>query len=79
MGTVSPAEVLDERALRWHVFVWDLWLVVWGITLAVALLGSRRENPQEPASRQAGDERRHPFSSGRRHGSLGLETTKEQL
>jgi hypothetical protein len=38
-GAVSPADGLDERALRWHVFVWDLWFLVWGASLAIALSG----------------------------------------
>lgn len=41
-GAVSPADGLDERALRWHVFVWDLWFLLWGAALALALMGFRR-------------------------------------
>lgn len=29
VGAVSPADGLDQRALYWHVFVWDLWFLVW--------------------------------------------------
>lgn len=43
-GMISPADGLDERALRWHVFVWDLWFLVWGVALARALVGWRRTN-----------------------------------
>ena len=73
IGTVSPADGLDEHALRWHVFVWDLWFLVWGVALAFALSGFRRANPHDPASRQAGDERRHaplrnPSETGSRRG-----------
>jgi hypothetical protein len=32
----------DEYALRWHVFVWDLWFLVWGLALAVAAVRYRR-------------------------------------
>ena len=49
MGSLSLAGVvtadgLDERALRWHVFVWDLWFLVWGVVLALALAAVRRAN-----------------------------------
>jgi hypothetical protein len=42
LAAVMPADGIDERALRWHVFVWDLWFLVWGVALALALLGIRR-------------------------------------
>ena len=41
-GAIVPSTPVDERALRWHVCVWDLWFLVWGIALAVALLALRR-------------------------------------
>jgi hypothetical protein len=40
-GAISPAAGLDERALRWHVFVWDMWFLIWGTALALALVGFR--------------------------------------
>ncbi|MGN6871554.1 MAG: DUF3995 domain-containing protein [Solirubrobacteraceae bacterium] len=46
-GAASSSGGLDERALYWHVFVWDLWFLVWGVALAVALSGFRRENPDD--------------------------------
>jgi Protein of unknown function (DUF3995) len=27
---------VDEHALRWHVFVWDLWFLLWGVALGIA-------------------------------------------
>lgn len=39
---VVPSTPVDEHALRWHVFVWDLWFVVWGVTLAIAVAAHRR-------------------------------------
>jgi hypothetical protein len=33
---------VDRTALRWHVGVWDLWFLVWGILLALAAAGYRR-------------------------------------
>ncbi len=43
-GVVSSADGLNEHALQWHVFIWDLWFLVWGIALALALLGVRSAN-----------------------------------
>jgi hypothetical protein len=34
-----PAGSVDTTALRWHVGVWDLWFLVWGILLALATVG----------------------------------------
>lgn len=41
-GLVTPTTV-DVHALRWHVFVWDLWFLVWGVVLALAVADARRE------------------------------------
>lgn len=35
-GAINPAGGVDRTALRWHVGVWDLWFLVWGILLALA-------------------------------------------
>ena len=35
-GVIHPAGSVDWTALRWHVGVWDLWFLVWGILLAAA-------------------------------------------
>jgi uncharacterized membrane protein len=35
-GAIDPAEPVDERALRWHVYFWDMWFLLWGIALALA-------------------------------------------
>jgi hypothetical protein len=32
----------NERALRWHVMLWDPWFLVWGVALAVAGMSVRR-------------------------------------
>ena len=34
-GTVHTGSA-DRTALRWHVAVWDMWFLVWGLLLAVA-------------------------------------------
>ncbi len=43
-GVIHPAGGVDRTALRWHVGVWDLWFLVWGILLALATLGYWRRN-----------------------------------
>ena len=57
VGVIHPAGDVDRTALRWHVGVWDLWFLVWGILLALAIVcfwrrsatGARRDGqPTEP-------------------------------
>ena len=52
-GLIAPSERIDETALRWHVFVWDLWFVLWGIALGVAAWQHRppKRNESEARSR----------------------------
>jgi hypothetical protein len=38
-GAIQRADV-NRHALRWHVFLWDAWFLVWGVVLAVAVLGA---------------------------------------
>jgi Protein of unknown function (DUF3995) len=38
-GVIHRAGSVDRTALRWHVGVWDLWFLVWGILLALATVG----------------------------------------
>jgi hypothetical protein len=35
-GAVEVSGPLDRTALWWHVAVWDLWFLVWGVLLGVA-------------------------------------------
>jgi hypothetical protein len=35
-NVINPSQPVDEHALRWHVFVWDLWFLVWGVALGLA-------------------------------------------
>lgn len=42
-GVLDLGPVADERALRWHVLVWDAWFLVWGVALLAAVALSRRE------------------------------------
>jgi hypothetical protein len=32
-GVITPSEPVDQHGLRWHVFVWDLWFLLWGLAL----------------------------------------------
>jgi len=43
-GVITPDGSVDERSLRWHVFLWDLWFVVWGVLIAVAVVRRRRRS-----------------------------------
>jgi hypothetical protein len=38
-GAIERVDV-NRHALRWHVFVWDAWFLVWGVALAVAVVGA---------------------------------------
>jgi hypothetical protein len=49
-GVIHPAGSVDRTALRWHVGVWDLWFLVWGILLGLAAVGYwRRTVPRSCA------------------------------
>lgn len=49
-GAVRPAATVDWTALRWHVLVWDMWFLIWGILLATATVAAWRQSGyQEPA------------------------------
>ena len=57
LGVIHPPGSVDRTALRWHVGVWDLWFLVWGILLALAIAGywrrtatrARRDGTANPA------------------------------
>ena len=46
-GVIHPAGGVDRTALRWHVGVWDLWFLIWGILLALATVSYWRRT-EEP-------------------------------
>ena len=48
-GVIHPAGSVDRTALRWHVGVWDLWFLVWGILLGLAAVGYWRRTAPEVA------------------------------
>ena len=39
LGLIHPTGSVDRMALRWHIEVWDLWFLVWGILLTPATVG----------------------------------------
>jgi len=39
---VVPSGPVDRTALRWHVYLWDLWFLVWGLLLVSAAVQRRR-------------------------------------
>ena len=41
-GVLDLGPVADARALRWHVLVWDLWFLLWGIALLAACRSAAR-------------------------------------
>jgi hypothetical protein len=49
-GAIHPSGGVDRTALRWHLGVWDLWFLVWGLLLAVAAAGYRRRTADQSAS-----------------------------
>lgn len=43
-GLISTSGPVDRTALRWHVQLWDLWFLVWGLLLGVAAWQYGRES-----------------------------------
>ncbi len=52
-GVIHPTGSVDRTALRWHVGVWDLWFLVWGILLALATVGYWRRTVTGPPRDEA--------------------------
>lgn len=50
-GVIHPASNPDRTALRWHVAVWDMWFLVWGILLTVATVSHWRRTANQPPGR----------------------------
>ena len=48
-GFINPAGPVDRTALRWHVLLWDLWFLVWGLLLGVAAWGYGAESDSRGA------------------------------
>ena len=49
-GVIHPAGGVDRTALRWHVGVWDLWFLVWGILLTLATVSYWRRTQEQGSS-----------------------------
>src|SRR5262249_12113011 len=58
LGVIHPTGNVDRTALRWHVGVWDLWVLIWGILLALAIVGYWRRTATR-ARRDATANRAH--------------------
>jgi Protein of unknown function (DUF3995) len=43
-GLISTSSPVGRTALRWHVLLWDLWFLVWGLVLGVAAWQFGRES-----------------------------------
>jgi Protein of unknown function (DUF3995) len=56
LAGVGDSAGRDEYALRWHVFFWDLWFFVWGVTLAWAAVRARRLGRTRVSGQRAGAE-----------------------
>jgi hypothetical protein len=41
-GVLDSGSDVDEKALRWHAFLWDPWFLLWGAMLSISLWTSRR-------------------------------------
>jgi hypothetical protein len=50
-SVITPSGTVDRHALRWHVFVWDLWFLLWGVALTMAVVMRRRLGRPAAASR----------------------------
>ena len=40
-GLIGTPANADHHALAWHAYLWDPWLLVWGVLVTAALLRSR--------------------------------------
>jgi len=50
-GVVRPGTPVDWRGLRWHLGLWDLWFLIWGVLLGIAVWSfhrGRRPAPKRP-------------------------------
>jgi hypothetical protein len=51
-GVIHPSGGVNRTALRWHVGVWDLWFLLWGILQAIATIDYWRRTKHESPARQ---------------------------
>jgi Protein of unknown function (DUF3995) len=53
-GVVEVAGAGDRAALWWHVLVWDLWFLVWGVLLGMAAWRAGRITASRAGGRRGG-------------------------
>ena len=46
-GAVRPATPIDWRGLRWPLGLWDLWFLIWGVLLGIAVWRFRRATQRD--------------------------------
>ena len=51
---ITPSGPVDEHALRWHVFLWDLWFLIWGVALGIAAYRYHQDTRSAPRSAPVG-------------------------
>jgi len=51
LGVLPGPAADDERALRWHVLLWDPWFLLWGALLLVAVARARPTGRRRPRRR----------------------------
>jgi hypothetical protein len=42
-GVVRPGTPIDWRGFRWHLGLWDLWFLIWGVLLGIAVWRFHRD------------------------------------
>lgn len=47
---IRPDGAVDRRVLTWHVALWDLWFLLWGLALGLAAWSCSKSARQPPAS-----------------------------
>jgi Protein of unknown function (DUF3995) len=52
-GVIHPGGGVDRTALRWHVGVWDMWFLVWGVVLGLATIGYAGAGEGRPTDRSS--------------------------
>jgi Protein of unknown function (DUF3995) len=55
---ITPSGPVNEHTMRWHVFVWDFWFLIWGAALGLATWWYRVDTRHRPdASSQTNETR----------------------
>ncbi|HEU5389333.1 MAG TPA: hypothetical protein VFV73_25885 [Streptosporangiaceae bacterium] len=64
-GAVRPAVTVDWTALHWHVLVWDMWFLIWGILPTAATVAAWRQSGYQESVLEPGHtERACPPDAG---------------